>query len=207
MDNSKYRRTRWLVDHEIQVGLGLRLTLCMAGYLVLFLVVALVDPLIILLSGSASAGARTVAGRDLMGFLTAVAGPLLFATACMILHAVLILHRLAGPVLRFRHGLSCVEKRDLTEEVHLRHGDLLGSLAEDHNRAIAAVRADLATVRDEVEALAEVARDESGIEEIRRRRMDASLRKLETVVGAWRIDGAPAGRVESPREERRTVDV
>ena len=206
MENPNYRRSRWLIDHEIQVGLGVRLALCMAGYLALFLLVAVVDPLIVLLSGSASEGARDAAARDLTGFLTSTVGPLLIATACMILHAILILHRLAGPVLRFRSSFGGLEKRDLCDDVHLRHGDMLGTLAEDYNRAIEVLRTDLVAVRDEVESLAEATRDDGGLEEVRRRRMDTSLRKLETVVGAWRIDAAPANPAETPKQERRTVD-
>lgn len=206
MRKPKTRRMRWLVDQEIQVGLGVRLALSMVGYLMLFLVIALVDPLIVLLSGSATEGARAAAGSELRGFLGSVIGPLLFATACMILHAVLILHRLAGPVLRFRQGFRSLEERDLTGDIHLRDGDMLGTLAEDHNRALSTLRGDLTAVRDEVEALATAARDDSGIGEVRRRRMDASLRKLEALVGGWRIDGARRDPAVSPREERQSVD-
>lgn len=206
MARKTYRRARWLIDSEIQIGLGLRLALCMAGYLALFLVVALVDPIIVLLSGSVSEGARQAAMHDATGFLRSTIGPLLFATACMILHAIIILHRIAGPVLRFRKSFDNIARGDLSSPVNLRHGDMLESLAEDHNLCLAVLREDLRQVRTEVENLKDASRDDSVLPEVRRRKIEAGLERLDTVVGHWRIDGVSTDRAGSPRPRREPAD-
>jgi len=201
MSRPKIRRRSWLIDKEIQVGLGVRLALCMAGYMALFLAVSLVDPIVTLVSSESTVMARNAAGFEIQRFLITMLGPLLFATACMILHTVLILHRLAGPVLRIRRGFEGLEERDLTGAIHLRKGDLLGSVAEKHNDALDALKADVAALRTEIGSLSDLVADGAQTDDGLRDGLRTHLARAEAILARYRLEGSSPDGTNSPVSE------
>ena len=85
MSIMKPRRRNWLIDSEIQVGLSIRLALCLAAYSSFFLAMSLIDPITTLFTARSEMVMRQAAAWELHRFLTTTAGPMLLATACMIL--------------------------------------------------------------------------------------------------------------------------
>ena len=202
MSKPRFRRREWLIDNEVQVGLGIRLALCLAGYLALFLSISLFDPISTVLWPGPDEAVRAAAAQRIRDFLSSTGGPLLIATACMILHSVLLLHRVAGPVLRLRRGFESIRDRDLTKPIHLRKGDLLNTAADRHNEAVATVRADVESLRREAEAALALLEGDAPDATALRQRLDA----IAAVARSYRVDGdaAPAGS-EAVVESRDAV--
>jgi len=192
-----FRRRNWLIDSEIQVGLGVRLALCLTAYTALFLVVSLADPISTLFSSKASPMATQAARWELHRFITSTIGPLFLATACMVLHSVLILHRLAGPVLRVRRGLGDIGKRDLTGKIKLRKRDLLKSVVMKHNDALDSLKEDVSALSGEVGSLEQLLSDDTEMDEELRQKLRAHLERAAGVLGRYRLDRSAAEPVES----------
>jgi len=197
MSMLKIRRRKWLIDNEIQVGLGVRLALCLAAYTALFLAVSLVEPVSTLFSSRADPAALQTARWELHNFLTSTIGPLLIATACMVLHSVLILHRLAGPVLRVRRGLGEIAERDLTGTIKLRKGDLLESVVGRHNEALAVLKRDMSNLAGEVVSADDLLADGAGMDDDVRGRIRTHLDRAAEILGRYRLDPAPSAPIES----------
>jgi methyl-accepting chemotaxis protein len=179
MDKPRWRRRKWLIDSEIQVKLGVKFVFVLAGYLALFYVVVLLDPLIILMGAGGEAANWFAAHDQVQHFLSFTLTPMLFAMACMVLHAIIMFHRLAGPVYRFRRGFENLQQRDLTRPIQLRKGDLLTGLAEHHNAALERIRTDIEDLRVEINSAR--AADCTGAE------LDDRLRRMETILGRWQV--------------------
>jgi methyl-accepting chemotaxis protein len=192
----KHRRRLWLIDREIQVGMGVRMALCLAGYMALFMAFSLIDPVSTLLSSDPTAAEREEALAAIREFLSSSLAPLLIATACMILHSVLMLHRLAGPVLRFRRGFQSFRGRDLTNPIRLRTGDMLGTLAAVHNEALETLRTDFLRLRKSSEAALDLLEQdgEPPVEELRQH-----LSTIGGIAGAYNMERlVPVPEEEAP---------
>ena len=192
MSSQRFRRTRWLIDSDIQVRLTMKFAICMVCYLFLFCLIALVDPLIVMLSGSASEARFAAAKADVGVFLDAVLVPLAFAIACMILHGILVLHRLAGPIFRLRRGLGAVADRDLTDGIYLREKDLLKAVVGNYNDSLQTLRLDFQAAREEAQAVFDASHNESVREHAAR---------LTEILNLWRLD-PDEPRSEKTEEER-----
>lgn len=81
------------------------------------------------LDGVASADSETI-------LLLATGTFLLVSAAVVVMQAMRVAHRVAGPEYRLIHTLRRVRSGDLTVRVHLRRGDLLRELAEECNAVI-----------------------------------------------------------------------
>jgi hypothetical protein len=165
MSKPKWRRRNWLIDSEIQVKLGVKFVFVLAGYLALFYVVVLLDPLIILMGAGGESANWFAAHDQIQHFLSFTLTPMLFAMACMILH--------------FRRGFENFENRDLTKPIHLRKDDLLTGLAENHNAALDRIKEDFESLRTEIDAARST--DCTGAE------LDDRLRRMETILGQWKV--------------------
>jgi hypothetical protein len=141
------RRTQLLIDRDVQVRLSVRLALCLLGYVLMFCLISLGEPLLVLLGAVETDLTKEMALQIIYRFSSTILAPLLFAVACMILHGVLILHRLAGPVFRIRKALATLQDGDLTDRIHLRHRDYLVDLAATYNRSVERLSRDLEDAR------------------------------------------------------------
>jgi methyl-accepting chemotaxis protein len=196
----KFRRRLWLIDREIQVGMGVRLALCLAGYMALFMAFSLIDPVTTILSSDGTVTQREAAVGSIREFLSDSLAPLLIATACMILHSVLMLHRVAGPVLRFRRGFESFRGRDLTNPIQLRTGDMLGTLAAVHNEALETLRTDFVRLRQSSEAALDLLEQdaEPPVEELRKH-----LSTIGGIAGAYNMERfVPLPAEDAPVEVR-----
>ena len=68
MPKQKFRRRKWLINDEIQVGLAVRLSLLLVGYLTLFSLISLVDPIYVLLTAKAGSFELAAAKNEIGGF-------------------------------------------------------------------------------------------------------------------------------------------
>ncbi|MHC4471243.1 MAG: hypothetical protein ACYTDY_01760 [Planctomycetota bacterium] len=152
------RRKTVVVDGRLQLGLSLRILLCLACYLLLFCGFALLQPFLFLLSDRASGGAALAASREIEAFYSIMLGPLLLTFACMALHCILLSHRIAGPAYRLERTCEAIEKGNLDVYVTLRQGDHLRRLADGTNRMISSLRRDVAALKRETRALVEEGR-------------------------------------------------
>jgi hypothetical protein len=193
MPAQRFRRTKWLIDSDIQVRLATKFAVYLLSYLFIFCLIALMDPLVVLLTGSAEEVRYTAAKAEIGLFFDAMLMPLGFAVACMALHGVLLLHRLAGPVYRVRRTLESLAERDLTDQIHLRDGDFLKSVAGRANDCLSTVRMDVVAAREDVAAILAAAKDEAVVEPARR---------LDTLLASYRTGSeAEPTTAEEPVEE------
>jgi methyl-accepting chemotaxis protein len=150
MAPKRFQRRTWLIDTDIQVRLAVKLALCLTAYLILFCVIALWEPILMLFQGGLGYG---TALAEIRAFLAAILMPLLFAIASMVLHGILILHNLAGPVYRIRRGLEALGDGRLDDVMHLREKDYLKSVASLYNEATGRLRLDVEDARAETKAI------------------------------------------------------
>ena len=125
---------------------------------------------------------------------------LLRALACMILHGVLLLHRLAGPVYRIQVGLEDLSKRDLSRKMFLRDRDYLKPMVGLFNGTVDRLKGDIEAASAETAAIRTAAEDRS---EKSQARLVEHLEKLEGILGAYRLEQdapAPAEAAAAPEE-------
>ena len=173
-----FRRTRWLIDPDVQVRLSVRLGACLISYVTLFCLLAIGEPLLVLVGLSSKLG-REAAWLQVSGFARAILAPLMFAVACMVLHGVLLMHRLAGPIYRVRRGLGALKERSLCERLHLRKGDYLTSIAGLYNEAVQQLSEDLNAARAEVDKVASAGEFEQA---------QPHLQRLRAILAQYRLD-------------------
>jgi hypothetical protein len=190
MTEPRSPRKRSIIDPRFQLGLALRVVSVFCCYLVLFGLIALFSPLRTLLSDSASDAAVVAAGDHLSFLVDGFLLPLVLALVCMALHAILLLHRVAGPAYRFGKALEAMRDRDISTDVRLRKGDYLTEIADRMNGATAVLREDFAQIRDGLERLAEIAQREwGGVPETRRlaNAVYERVERLKETTDRWRV--------------------
>lgn len=191
MPVKRFRRTQWLIDSDVQVRLSVRLASCLVSYIVLFCLIAMAEPLAVLVGFQVTDLSREAASRMIRDFSGTILAPLLFAVACMVLHGVLILHRLAGPVFRVRRAIGALFARDLTDRIHLRDHDYLVSLAESYNHASERIRSDMEKVEAELDAI--LAGDPDDTTKVHAERAGEILRHYRLQTGDVLMDDAADG--------------
>ncbi len=96
---------------------------------------------------------------------------------------VLLSHRIAGPLYRFRRTMEDLAGRRLDDLNSLRPEDQLGALSEPTRQALATVRSDLDALRQDLARVrqSQAAGNTAGVE--------AGIEALEARLSAWRIGG------------------
>lgn len=191
MSPAKYRRTRILVDKRFQLGISLKIVVCLACYLVLFCLMAFLSPLLSLLTGSASAAAVDTALNEVGLFVRHLILPLVLTFTCLALHCILLSHRVAGPAYRFMRTFEAMRDGDLSVDVHLRRGDYLTDVADSYNEMIGTLRAEVAGVQDAARELetrirAAVSGERASREDLER--LAANAAALRESLGRLRIE-------------------
>lgn len=72
--------------------------------------------------------------------------------ALLILHSLVVSHRIAGPIYRFRNTLSSIADGDLARLISFRKNDYLGYAAEDINKLVESFVARIKDLRDKHQA-------------------------------------------------------
>lgn len=113
---------------------------------------AMFAPIIIdLRSDAISAPHVQAAAREFLFLHTRLWLPLFGAFTLVILHNILVSHRVAGPLLRFRRYLRGVGEGDLSHPIQFRKGDYLGQEAHAASNMVEALRMRIERMEDRIE--------------------------------------------------------
>lgn len=142
MAQKRYRRTQKIVDAKFQLRLGLHLI----GWLYLYVVVVAVAvnlPALkaLLLSGGTDAE-YVEAIMAVRNFSRFVLVPLVVTFLAMAGHAIVLTHRIAGPMYRVKVVLREMAQRRFPERVTFRTKDFLHDVAEELTTTTQALRED-----------------------------------------------------------------
>ena len=199
MAAATFRRRVKLIDSRVQIGLALKVLLCLGLYLLVFCMMALAAPIYVVISGSGTEAEVAAASDRLTTAAEVFLVPLAFAFACVGLHSILMLHRLAGPLFRFRRTFDEVRERDLSTTIGLRRGDYLTDLAERYNLAAEVLRGDLQKTVDAARGLiSELEEADSADPAVGAARTRA--KEILATVDAWRLARDDARPDEAPSQ-------
>ena len=153
------RRTRILIS-TLQYRL-LLVNLAYFGVIVLALVgLLLLPPLLRLRTAPLDASAENLAAANEFLVLHARLWPaLLIVLALLALHSVIVSHRIAGPLYRFRRVFEAVAAGDLSVRARLRKHDYLMPEADALNEMLEALAARVAGLEEEARAVREALAD------------------------------------------------
>lgn len=131
------KRKKILID-RLQYKL-LRISLFHLTCIIFLFLVAIFSPVIVTLYGGASLEQADRASTEFLGLHKRIWPAVPLALLLISLHSVLISHRIAGPLYRFRQVFDSVKHGDLSVRAVLREKDYLGQEAESLNRMIEAL--------------------------------------------------------------------
>jgi methyl-accepting chemotaxis protein len=208
MKRFKFYKRRFLVD-----AFQLRLTGVAAFHfflVVALFVAALFAPVVFALqSGDISDRNVQVAAHTFLVLHKYLWPPLVGAFILLILHNILVTHRVAGPLVRLRRYLQAVGEGDLRSPIHFRKNDYLTKEATTASEMVAALREKIAgldrDVRDASAAWREIkgaiSRGEEG--EVRRRseELEGRLQRCRARMNTFRTDDEPASEVDGASTE------
>ena len=116
--------------------------------ILLIFAAALFLPLILKLrSGSASIIEQGELAGQFLALHARVWPAMLVVFVLLALHSILVSHRIAGPLYRFRKVFGVVARGDLSVRANLRKGDYLGKESESLNEMIASLRAKIESIQ------------------------------------------------------------
>lgn len=145
----KLRRKRYLIDKKLQLGL---LVYNVVYFLIIVSVigVGLFLPLVIELSDGNLDIMQQGVVADKILYLHSRLGPgLLVIFLVFAVHSVLVSHKIAGPLYRFRATFQQVAEGDLSKVIGIRKGDFLLNEQAKIEEMISALRAKLSIVKSE----------------------------------------------------------
>jgi methyl-accepting chemotaxis protein len=116
--------------------------------ILLIFAAALFLPLILKLrSGSASIIEQGELAGQFLALHARVWPAMLIVFVLLALHSILVSHRIAGPLYRFRKVFGVVARGDLSVRANLRKGDYLGKESESLNEMIASLRTKIESIQ------------------------------------------------------------
>ena len=144
-----------IVIHRMQFGFVL-LCLAYVFFFLIILIAALFAPLFLALRENAVATASLIQASNNFLYLHSSFWPAAAIALVVIgLHAVLISHRVVGPLYRHQVVFRAMAKGTIPAPVHLRQGDFLEDHTADLNAMLEGLRLRLATIQEEHHRLAE----------------------------------------------------
>ncbi len=197
MADYPHRRRRILVDRRLQIGLSLRIVGYVYLYLVFFALVATGPAIMTVLRGGDDPEFLRAVDR-LTVFVQVFVLPLALTFVCMCLHGIVLTHRVAGPIYRFRQVLSGIRRRFLPPKVALREGDCFADLCEEMNGLLEHLRGEIGAIREVSEGLAAEAaalQAEGGLPsdaQVRLVRLANGFTRLRQVVDGYRFEAEPS---------------
>lgn len=150
-------RSKWRICHRKVLVDTFQLRLVAVGVLhFLFVIVifigALFAPIVLTLkSGDISSPYVQAAAREFLVLHTRLWVPLLGAFILLVLHNILVTHRVAGPLYRLRRYLKAVGEGDLSAPMKVRESDYLHKEAEVTSRMVESLREKIVCVEDELD--------------------------------------------------------
>ncbi len=144
----KHRRRRYIIDKKLQ----LRLVIYNGIYFLIVIAVigvGLFLPLALDLYNPSLSLVQAGEVADKILYLNAKLGPvLLIILLALCVHSVLVSHRIAGPLYRFRATFKQVAEGDLSKVVRIRRGDFLLNEQAKIEEMIEALRSKLTNIRN-----------------------------------------------------------
>ena len=153
---ANFHRRRVIVDRKLQVGLALKILGCLAGYMLLFGLLAVLGPFLMILLGRGAGEADVLAATERWADLgKCVAIPLILTFTCLSLHCILLSHRIAGPIHRMKQILGMILGGDMTASFHLRKDDYLKDLAAALDATVGRLRTDMLALETQARSISE----------------------------------------------------
>jgi hypothetical protein len=148
------RRGKILIDRDFQLKFIGRLGGLLFFYLLLFLVIAIVAPVVFTFLGDPPEWALMETAFRVEVLLRLILAPLVCTFLCVFAHGVLETFRIAGPNYRFKQVFGAVQKLRVPRGVQVRKGDYLQDTAKEFDAALVAVHDQFRAMRDETRAAA-----------------------------------------------------
>lgn len=144
MPNPKFKRRKFLVDPDLQVGLSAEMVGWVLAYFAICSAASQAPAILTLFSADPSSAAHLAAADEIRAFARIVVLPMGVTFVAMAVHGVFLTHRIAGPVVRFKRVLREVAARRLPAPITLRGKDHFKDVADEMNAAVAVLREDTA---------------------------------------------------------------
>ncbi len=141
-------RKKILIDRLQYKLLGIHL-LHLTCIILLFLI-AIFFPVILALYGGSSPEQAEQASAEFLGLHKRIWPAVPVALILISMHSILISHRIAGPLYRFRKVFEAVGRGDLSIRAVIRNKDYLGQEADSLNRMIDGLEARIRSIDDNV---------------------------------------------------------
>ncbi len=179
----KQNRRIILIDTRFQLRLAGTFILLQLFLTGLFAVVLYLFMNSELKTGLASAHA---AYRSLDQMLLPLVGVLaafsfVLSTLIVLAFVVILSHRIAGPLFRFRTVLEALSRREIPAHTRLRPDDQLGELSESMERTLATLTTDLESLTSTASALAQARQGQDP------EALDRGLAELTRLLAAWKL--------------------
>lgn len=142
------KRKKILIDRLQYRLLGINL-FHLTCIIFLFLI-AIFSPVIIALYGSPSPEQAEQASAEFLGLHKRIWPAVPLALLLISLHSIVISHRIAGPLYRFRKVFEAVEQGDMTIRAVIRKKDYLGREADSLNQMIDGLQGRLRSIDDSI---------------------------------------------------------
>ena len=155
--SAKNRRTRFLVNRKLQLGMSFQIVAYVYLYLVLFALLANYSALKTVVFGTGGDADYIAAVERLEVFVEVMVLPLILTFLCLWLHGILFSHRLAGPIYRIKQALSQARSGNLSMDVKLRERDYFQDICDELNGLCGRLRGDMAHCRELSGRLADAA--------------------------------------------------
>ncbi len=190
MGNSTHleQRKTILIDRDFQLSFIGRLGGFLLFYLLLFLIIAIVAPVVFTFLGDPPEWALMETAFRVEVLMRLVLAPLVCTFLCLFAHGVLETFRIAGPNFRFKAVMRDLSRLRLPRGVQVRKSDLLQDTAAEFHQALVVLHDQIAAVRADTRVAIEKARlaiDPAGGPAARDAL--AALAKVEQQVGAFEL--------------------
>jgi len=146
MATRPYKRQRILIE-SYQYRLLFINLLYFCTILLIFAATLFLPLILQLRKGSASIIEQGELAGQFLALHARVWPAMLIVFVLLALHSILVSHRIAGPLYRFRKVFGVVARGDLSVRANLRKGDYLGKESESLNEMIASLRAKIESIQ------------------------------------------------------------
>ncbi|MEE8448820.1 MAG: hypothetical protein V3S39_04235 [Thermodesulfobacteriota bacterium] len=145
-----YKRRKKFIKKDIQ----LRLITIIIAYLIIFSVILsliFLGPSLVSLLTDVAPSERQAAVKAFLTVHGKFWPAAIFVLYFVVVIALSISHKIAGPIYRFEKAVKAMEERDLSQEIQLRKGDYFFTMRERINKMTRTLKDDLRFLRSENE--------------------------------------------------------
>lgn len=151
------QRKTVLIDRDFQLRFILRLGGALCFYLLLFLVISVVAPVVFTFLGDPPEWALMETAFRVEVLLRLMLAPLVCTFLCLFVHGVMETFRIAGPNYRYKAVMRDLARLRLPRGVATRKGDLLQDVTFEFDRGLVAIHDQIVAARDDARLVAEKA--------------------------------------------------